>query len=225
MATPSLTRRQTLAWLGSSVLLSPAAWALQGLAGSPNTARLDAEQSRIFRLWFTAIVRQQVAQGPSARWQHRDCAGLVRFAVYETLRTHDAAWLKASGFQRQNLPPEIQLTTAQVALRNQWLIADGSRSAYASAIDMIGRNSVYLGKTRQAARSGDLLFFDQGDHQHLMVWLDEWVIYHTGTSSSNDNGLRAVKPQDILKWADTRWRIHPNNPNFRGFYRLALLSR
>ena len=224
MATPALNRRDCLAYLAALGLAAPAQ-ALSGLAEAKTSARLDAEQSRLFRLWFAAIVRQQVAQGPSARWQHRDCAGLVRFAVFETLRSHDAAWRRASGFHSQNLPPEIHLSAAQQALRNQWQVSDGGSSAYVSAVDLIGRNSVALGKSRQVAQSGDLLFFDQGDHQHVMVWLGEWIVYHTGTTSSNDNGLRAVKPQDILKWADTRWRIIPNNPNFRGFYRLALLSR
>ena len=224
MATPALSRRACLSLLAALSVISPA-HALSGLGESTNSARLDAEQSRRFRLWFAAIVRQQVAQGPSTRWQHRDCAGLVRFAVFETLRSHDAAWRRASGFHSQNLPPEIQLSAAQQALRNQWQVSDGGSSAYVSAIDLIGRNSVALGKARQAAQSGDLLFFDQGDHQHLMVWLGDWVIYHTGTVTRNDNGLRAVRPQALLEWKDTRWRINPSNPNFRGFYRLALLSR
>ena len=219
-----LTRRDCVLLLSAMVCM-PSAQALQGLADTKRRSQLDGEQSRRFRLWFNAIVRQQWAQGPSKRWQHRDCAGLVRFAVFETLRVHDAAWLKASGFSQQNLPPEISLNPAQQAWRNQWAVSDGGTNAYASAIDMVGRNSVALGKQKQAAQAGDLLFFDQGDHQHLMVWLGDWVIYHTGTVTPNDNGLRAVKPQALTQWKDTRWRINPNNPNFRGFYRLALLSR
>lgn len=224
MATAKISRRQCIALLAGLGLMAPA-HALTGLAEPKFAAQLSPEQSRLFRLWFAAIVRQQIAQGPSARWQHRDCAGLVRFAVHETLRTHDAAWLKASGFQRQNLPPEIHLSTQQQALRNQWAVSDGGNSAYVSAADLIGRNSRLLGKQRQVAQSGDLLFFDQGSHQHVMIWLGDWVIYHTGTVTRNDNGLRAVTPQALFQWKDTRWRINANNPNFRGFYRLALLSR
>ena len=78
-------------------------WALGGIqTESGNRTMLNSGQSRLFRQWFSAIIRQQVKQGPSVRWQHRDCAGLIRFAVQETLREHDAKWRKASGFDLKN---------------------------------------------------------------------------------------------------------------------------
>ena len=58
---------------------------------------LDTAQSAAFRAWFVRIVGEQLRQGPSPRWTHQDCAGLVRFAVNEALRTHDHGWLKANG--------------------------------------------------------------------------------------------------------------------------------
>ncbi len=190
-----------------------------------NSIKLSAEQSELFRQWFSAIIRQQIKQGPSARWQHRDCAGLVRFAVQETLREHNHKWLKASGFELKNLPPEIMLSKAQMALRNTWQTAEGQTSAYVSALGLIHNNSQFVSKNMNQAKSGDLLFFDQGDNQHLMIWLGNLIAYHTGTITKTDNGLRAVMIKELLNWKDTRWRISQNNPNFFGFYRFAFLSR
>ena len=61
---------------------------------------LDATQTQAFRGWFVRIVNEQLRQGPNPRWQHRDCAGLVRFAVAEALQKHDAGWLKNNGNSR-----------------------------------------------------------------------------------------------------------------------------
>lgn len=206
--------------------LSLPAQALTGMPDNTGRVMLDVAQSSLFRQWLTAIIRQQIRQGPSKRWQHRDCAGLVRFAVSETLRQHDVAWRRASGLSVGYLPPEIQLTPPQMALRNQWHVEGGQTSAYVGALGMIQHNSIFVGKNSRRVSAGDLLFFDQGDHQHLMVWLGNNVIaYHTGTVTQTDNGLRAVNIADLINWKDTRWRIEQNNPNFIGFYRFAFLSR
>jgi uncharacterized protein YfaT (DUF1175 family) len=82
-----------------------------------------------------------------------------------------------------------------------------------------------LGKQLTQAEAGDLLFFDQGDDQHLMVWMGSYIAYHTGTETASDNGLRAVAPRRLMNWEDTRWRPVPENSNFIGIYRLAFLSR
>ncbi len=204
----------------------PQVWALGGIQteGASRTM-LNAEQSRLFRQWFSAIIRQQIKQGPSVRWQHRDCAGLIRFAVQETLREHDAKWRQASGFDIKNLPAQMTLSSEQMALRNQWRSNDGQKSAYVSAQGLIQNNSVFVGKNINQVQTGDLLFFDQTDAQHLMIWLGNLIAYHTGTVTKTDNGLRAVTVNELLKWKDTRWRIDQNNPNFIGFYRFAFLSR
>jgi uncharacterized protein YfaT (DUF1175 family) len=74
------------------------------------------------------------------------------------------------------------------------------------------------------ASLGDLLFFDQGDSQHLMIWMGSFIAYHTGSETAGDNGLRSIALRDLLRWADTRWRPEQNNPNFAGVYRLDFLS-
>jgi uncharacterized protein YfaT (DUF1175 family) len=217
-----MTRRQLLFALLAACLYRPAA-ALSGL-DTPAPARLDGEQSRRFRAWMLSIIAGQLEAGPSPRWPHRDCAGLVRFAVRETLRRHDAAWRRANGMHSRRLPPELDLNPAQRSQLQDWSNFDGRRLAYVSALALVQKNSVFLGKELARAEPGDLLFFDQGDEQHLMVWMGSHIAYHTGTETPSDNGLRAVPPRRLMQWEDTRWRPQADNSNYIGVFRLAFLS-
>jgi len=192
-------------------------------AASPS-ASLTPAQSRAFRAWMTRIVSAQFSMGPTPRWVQRDCAGLVRFAVAEALRDHDEKWKRANGLAGQPAPPEVALDAVQQELRHSWRLADGARSAYANALELIQENTRFVAKDCNMAALGDLLFFDQGDSQHLMIWMGSFIAYHTGSETAGDNGLRSIALRDLLRWADTRWRPEQNNPNFAGVYRLDFLS-
>ena len=221
--TPTLPRRRLL---GALLALAgmPLAHALTGplVAGA---ARLSQQQSRSFQAWMLRIVSAQLERGPSPRWQHRDCAGLVRFAVNEALAVHDAKWLRANGIgSDRRLPPEPELNAAQAALRNRWRQSDGALGSFVSALALVQNNSRFIARELNSAQLGDLLFFDQGDEQHLMVWLGARIAYHTGTTLSGDNGLRTVDVQQLKTWKDTRWQPTLNNPNFIGVFRLSFLS-
>jgi uncharacterized protein len=225
---PRLSRRQLCAAAGCAVLGASAEARVNLLWASPawDGPVLNAEQSRVLRAWIVRLVDAQIARGPTPRWTHRDCAGLLRFAVAEALREHDAAWKRASGLDGMPLPPAIEIDApTRQALRHRWRLSDGSTAAYAGAIDIVQGNSRFAGKDWQRAQAGDLLFFDQGAEQHLMVWMGRHVAYHTGQHSAQDSGLRAVKMSDLLQWRDTRWQPHPDNPNFAGVFQLAFLSR
>ena len=127
------------------------------------------------------------------------------------------------------------LTPDQAPLAEGWQTLSGDRQAFVTALAMVHGNSRQLGSEVALARPGDLMFFDQGDDQHLMIWMGNWIAYHTGQAApvatgqtlepSQDNGLRAVTLAQLLQWKDTRWRPREDNPNFAGFYRLAFLSR
>ena len=187
--------------------------------------QLERAQSRLFRLWLLAIVEAQLSQGPTPRWQHRDCAGLVRFAVAEALRAHDEKWKRSMGLTATPLPPELDLGADQRdELRHHWRLADGSTSAYVGALELVQENTRFVAHEWQQALPGDLLFFDQGDDQHLMFWMGRRIAYHTGSARPGDNGLRAVELKELLEWKDTRWQPDQFNSNFAGIYRFSFLA-
>lgn len=186
--------------------------------------RLDAQQTRAFRAWFVRIVQEQLRQGPSPRWYQQDCAGLVRFAANESLKSHDARWLRSMGMSNAWLPPEVAYTPAQRHLAQSWQLGGGERGPYVDAIKLIQHNSVLIGRDLQQAEPGDLLFFDQGDDQHLMIWTGRDIVYHTGSARPGDNGMRQVSLSQLMHWKDTRWVPDARNPNFIGVYRLGFLA-
>lgn len=194
-------------------------------AVTPTQMKLSFEQSQAFRSWFIRIVKDQVVKGASPRWSQKDCAGLVRFGVYEALRKHDQKWLKASGTSIRDLPPEVNLAGEQTLLLNRWNLSEGKGFAsFVPAIGIIQENSEFVSKDLNQARIGDLLFFDQGEDQHLMIWMGSYVAYHTGSESKKDNGLRSVTLDQLMHWKDTRWQPRIENPNFIGVYRISFLS-
>ncbi|HCR5808538.1 TPA: DUF1175 domain-containing protein [Shigella flexneri] len=161
---------------------------------------LNVEQSGLFRAWFVRIAQEQLRQGPSPRWYQQDCAGLVRFAANETLKVHDSKWLKSKGLSSQYLPPEMTLTPEQRQLAQNWNQGNGKNGPYVTAINLIQYNSQFIGQDINQALPGDMIFFDQGDAQHLMVWMGRYVIYHTGSATKTDNGMRAVSLQQLMTW-------------------------
>ncbi|EPE0989970.1 DUF1175 family protein [Cronobacter sakazakii] len=167
--------------------------------------KLDPPQSIIFQAWFVRIVREQLRQGPTPRWYQHDCAGLVRFAANETLKHHDALWLRSNGMSNRYLPPELDITDNQRLLAQHWQQGSGKTSPYVDAARLIQYNTYLVGRDINQAQPGDLLFFDQGDDQHLMIWMGQFIAYHTGTVTKTDNGMRAVSVQQLMTWNDTRW--------------------
>ncbi|MFV3330616.1 DUF1175 domain-containing protein [Pseudomonas sp. NY15437] len=186
---------------------------------------LDARQTQVFRAWFVRIAEEQLRRGPNPRWYQQDCAGLVRFAANEALKVHDAKWLRANGMSNRYLPPELELTEAQRNLAQTWQQGGGKTGPYVNAIKLIQYNSQLVGRDLNQARPGDLMFFDQGDDQHLMIWMGRDIAYHTGTRTATDNGMRSVSLQQLMTWKDTRWIPDESNPNFIGVYRLSFLTR
>jgi len=199
-------------------------------AGTPGggrampTTRLNAVQSRALRAWIVRIAVEQIRRGPTPRWTHRDCAGFVRFAIAEALAEHDARWQRAMGLGSP-LPPDLIPEETRQALRHRWKRPDGSEGAYVSAIGLIQENSVWVSRDVRQARPADLLFFDQGAEQHLMLWTGREAVYHNGSMPTpRDNGLRKATLASLLQWNDTRWRPELGNPNFVGVFSLAFLG-
>lgn len=207
--------------------LAPGARGASAPSGPPAAPApaLSSEQTRHMRDWIAVLVHSQLEQGPSPRWVHRDCAGLVRFVVAESLREHTAAWKQSMGLLGKRLPPDLELTPAQVgAWRHAWRRVDGSRAAYVGALEMVQENTAWVAKNLAQAERGDLLFYDFGDEQHLMIWIGPYIAYHTGRQEPGDSGLRAMRASELMTWRDTRWRPSGDNPNFAGVYRLHNLA-
>jgi hypothetical protein len=206
------------------------------MAAAPAPAPVLArDQIKAFRSWIITIVEDQVSRGPNPRWQHRDCAGLVRFSIRESLAKHDLGWRKANGFLGRPLPPELEITTAERERLKRWRTSDrdgaGHRveSDFVRALPLVQNNAEFIGKTIERIEPGDLLFFDQGDEQHVMIWTGRRIVYHNGhrprsSEALSDNGLRAITLRELMEFKDSRWRPRPENPNFVGFYRLAFLN-
>lgn len=186
---------------------------------------LDAERSRVFRQWFLLMATDPLLRPPNPRWQQRDCAGLVRFAVAEALRVHDESWRQANGFGGRKLPPELVLTDAErEALRGWRVPGQNEKSFFATASALVQQNTVLVGRDVLQARPGDLVFFDQGEDQHLMIWTGDGFAYHTGAESDRDKKIRFVPYTEMIQWKDARFWPVEENPNFAGVYRFSFLS-
>ena len=177
--------------------------------------RLNHQQEAAFRGWFTRIVWEQYRVGPNGRWTHRDCAGLVRFALKEAFATHDGKWKRTNSVSGMLAPPEIILSLEQKKELPEWTFERG--------IQLVQKHTRFITKDINQALPGDVLFYDFGDTQHLMIWMGSYIAYHNGSHSKNDSGLRKQTLKSLMTWKDTRWRPLEQNPNFIGIYRFSFL--
>jgi uncharacterized protein YfaT (DUF1175 family) len=130
-----------------------------------------------------------------------------------------------NGLSNRQLPPEVKISGEQALLLNSWkLVGQDQAGPFVPAIGIIQENSDFVSKDINQAKRGDLLFFDQGEDQHLMIWMGSYVAYHTGTTTPTDNGLRIVALDKLMNWKDSRWQPKIENPNFIGVFRLSFLS-
>ena len=149
----------------------------------------------------------------------------MRFAANEALKVHDGKWLRANGLSNRYLPRSWRSVPSNGAWRRTGSRGGGQVGPYVNAIKLVQFNSRLVGRDLNQARPGDLMFYDQGDDQHLMIWMGRSIAYHTGSSTPTDNGMRSVSLQQLMTWKDTRWIPDESNPNFIGIYRLAFLSQ
>jgi len=220
--------------------------------GIPDAAELHTFQDRDnFRRWFTAIAETQFYQ-LSDQWnaEQRDCAGLVRFAMREALRRHDRIWFQKMGPGYETVAPDVSgFDLSQNPLGEKIFRTDfgafhendlrnGRFSEFADGRSLKNFNSVFVSRDRREAQSGDLLFFYQPWVQkfpyHVMVLLgsphiapngaQDWVVYHTGSSPTDEGTVKKVQLSVLDHHPDPRWRPVESNKNFLGFYRLKILQ-
>ncbi|HEU4711178.1 MAG TPA: DUF1175 family protein [Pyrinomonadaceae bacterium] len=220
--------------------------------GIPDIAELRSFNDREnFRRWFTWIAEMQFYK-LSDEWNEdqRDCAGLVRFAWRESLRTHDRAWYQRMGESYDPIAADVSLSLNSEPLGEKLFrtatgsysagdVAEGKFSEFADAQTLRTFNATFVGRDRQQAQPGDLLIFHQPWVQkypfHVMIFLGEprfasegahdWVVYHTGASPQDAGEVKKVRLAVLDQHPNKRWRPVINNPNFLGFYRLKILNQ
>lgn len=220
--------------------------------GLPDFAELRTFEDReSFRRWFTAIAETQFYQ-LSDQWkrEQRDCAGLVRFAMREALRRHDRTWFQKMGPAYESVARDVKgfdldsnqlgekIFRADFGAFHEGDVRNDKFSEFADARTLKNFNTVFIGRDRREAQPGDLLFFYQPWVQkfpyHLMVFLGtprvtpngerDWVVYHTGSTATDDGSVKKVQLSILDHHPDPRWRPVENNRNFLGFYRLKILQ-
>ena len=220
--------------------------------GLPDVAELHAYADRdAFRRWFTHIAEMQFYR-LSDQWnpEQRDCAGLVRFAWREALHRHDRPWFQkmgpgyeavaadGSGYTRASNPLGEKIFRTDFGSYKAGDVADGRFSEFADARTLKNFNTVFIGRDRRQAQSGDLLIFYQPWVQkfpyHIMIFLgppsiapqsaNDWVVYHTGSSPIDKGRVKKVELKVLDRHPDPRWRPIESNRNFLGFYRLKILD-
>jgi uncharacterized protein YfaT (DUF1175 family) len=220
--------------------------------GVPDVAELRAFQDRdSFRRWFTALAEIQFYQ-LSDEWnaEQRDCAGLVRFAMREALRRHDRIWFQKMGQGYETVAPDVvgfdldknplgeKIFRTDFGSFHESDLRNGRFSEFADGRSLKNFNSVFVSRDRREAQPGDLLFFYQPWVQkfpyHVMILLgsariapngaQDWVVYHTGSSPTDQGTVKKVQLSVLDRHPDPRWRPVESNRNFIGFYRLKILQ-
>lgn len=220
--------------------------------GLPDVTELRSFNDREnFRRWFTRIAEMQFYK-LSDEWntEQRDCAGLVRFAWREALRTHDRGWYQRMGEDYQAVAADVSVKLNSEPLGEKLFrsapgtyhsndVASGKFSEFADAQTLKLFNATFVSRDREQARPGDLLFFYQPYVQkfpyHVMIFIGDasianegahdWVVYHTGAAPENGGTVKKVRLAVLDQHPNKRWRPLASNPNFLGFYRLKLLNQ
>ncbi len=220
--------------------------------GLPDTAELQSFSDREnFRRWFTLISEAQFYE-LSKQWsaEQRDCAGLVRFAWREALRRHDRAWFQKMGPAYSQVAPDVARYNLEQGPLGEKLfrtgfgsykdgeLRSGTFSEFADARSLKSFNTKFISRDRRDAEAGDILLFYQPWVQkfpyHVMVFLGpakfaessstDWVVYHTGASSTDNGTVKKVELSVLDHHPNKRWRPIESNSNFLGFYRLKILD-
>jgi uncharacterized protein len=220
--------------------------------GIPDSAELQSYMDRQnFRSWFTLIAEGQFYQ-LSDEWnmEQRDCAGLVRFAWREALRPHDRAWFQKMGAGYTPIAPDVRRYHLEQSPLGEKLfrtsfgsykdgeLSDGTFSEFADARSLKTFNAKFISRDRHYAEPGDLLFFYQPWVQkfpfHVMIFVgqaklsneqsSDWVVYHTGSSPTDEGTVKKVELSVLDHHPNRRWRPVESNTNFLGFYRLKILD-
>ncbi|MBF6593477.1 MAG: DUF1175 family protein [Thermaceae bacterium] len=211
--------------------------------GYPDITELHSTAERdSFMRWFAAIAEAQyTAPSPTWKAEDQDCSGLLRFAYIEALKPKTLEWFKQFAyFPDRDIPPLKTLSyPLPLISRSIFRVAPGRYKpddveqgrlvGRTTAEYMMNFSTVFLGRTPDKARRGDLLFFvhplARGSAYHSMVYLGNGrVVYHTGLSPQEGGEVRLLTLDTLNKHPSASWHPVPENPNFLGFFRWKIVA-
>jgi len=214
--------------------------------GTPDVLRLeDPADEAAFRGWFTFLAEAQFFRETSTLpAEISDCAGLIRYAYREALRTHDSAWSKAAGLPLVPAIPSVRKYEYPFTPWGAALFRTGPEqlAEFADAGTLLRLNTHLVARDIRQARPGDLIFFHQEDAAspyHTMMYLGAsqienaagpFVVYHTGPThapgqASSAGEIRRPAVAELRKHPDPSWHPGAENPHFLGVYRWNILWR
>lgn len=224
-------RRSALPFVPAAALALAAVLtaSLQPPLAAPTLA--DAGDRAAFRAWFVALADAQFYR-PTP--DVTDCSSLVRHAVREALRPHNAEWWRRLGVDGLPSYPDVRRPPpADGPAWRLFKIAPHERGEFADARTLVRLNASPVSRDARAARPGDLFYYRQADGaDHLMVYVGpsvfdatagDWVVYHTGPDGAREGEARKVRLADLRRHPAPRWRPLDGNPAFAGIFRLSYL--
>lgn len=209
--------------------------------GYPDIAELHSAAERTaFMEWFAAIAESQFTHtAPDWKTEDQDCAGLLRYAFVEALKPKTPEWFaKFPALKAQGILPINRYPLPRI-VRSVFRVAPGSFEkkdvlegrlvGRTGAMYLMRYSTVFLGRTPNKARRGDLLFFvhplAKGSAYHSMVYLgNNRVVYHTGYAPSEGGEVRLVSLQTLAQHPEPYWHPDASNPYFLGFYRWKIVD-
>lgn len=216
----------------AAALKGPADWTDSFGDGTPDFLRLtDPADRRAFRRWFTFLANAMFLRDTrDLPPDVKDCAGLVRFCYREALRKHDGAWTVSINLTDLPSYPNVRKYSYPFTPLGSDLFLTGETRAgrrrfaqFADAQTLMLQNAHKVTGGLEAAMPADLLFFHQPQQDqrfHVMIFLGDEVVYHTGESPGE---IRRPRVEDLMRHPEPRWRPVPGNPYFLGVYRWNIL--
>jgi len=218
--------------------------------GTPDFLRLDHNDERIFRRWFTFLAEAQYFQPKEARpAEIVDCAALIRYAYREALRVHDSRWAAearvpllaaADSVAAWHYPdPRLGASLFRIA-PGPYDPADLTQGRFAQFADVktLGRYNMHrVARDLDRALPGDLLLYRQdSEHMpfHSMMYVGpsqvsrdggRYIVYHTGPDGADPGIIRRLSVIELLRYPEAEWRPLAANPHFLGVYRWNILRK
>ncbi len=215
--------------------------------GTPDVLRLDDPvDAAAFRSWFTFLAEAQFfRETPALPSEISDCAGLIRYAYREALRSHDTAWAKTAALPLVPAIPSVRkyeypYTPWGAAL---FRIGPAALAEFADAGTLLRYNTHLVSRDIRQAHPGDLIFFHQADAAmpyHSMIYLGPsqienaagpFVVYHTGPlhdagpakAHATSGEIRRPSLAELRNHPDPAWHPVVENTHYLGVYRWNIL--